>query len=245
MSGKYVLITGALGGIGKAIAKQLAYEGYNLILHMRQKDDRFDLIKKELEEYNIDIIAAEGDISKWEDCKKMVDDILTKTNRIDILVNNAGITDDNFLIRMKAEDFQKVIETNLNSAFYLTKLVFTPMRKNRSGKIINMSSIVGIRGNAAQINYSASKAGMIGLTKSCAKEFALRNIKVNAIAPGFIESPMTDKLSDEIKENLLNQIPLKKFGKPEDIAHLVSFLASEKSDYITGQIFSVDGGMNI
>lgn len=243
MSRPCALVTGAAGGIGSAIAKSLAKEGFLVAIHGRNEDARLNALRDEINEERSFIVT--GNISKEEDCKKIIEAVMAEGKTIDVLVNNAGITKDNIVLRMSAEDFDGVIDTNLKSAFFLSKEAFKYMMKARAGKIINITSIVGIRGNAAQANYAAAKAGLIGLTKTFAKEFASRNIKVNAVAPGFIESPMTDKLDDRIVKEMMEHIPLKRLGKPEDVADIVSFLASSKADYITGQVLSVDGGMNI
>ena len=187
----------------------------------------------------------QGDMSREEDVNSIFQKIIDEFGKIDILINNAGITRDGLLISMKEEAFRQVLEVNLFSAFYTMKLAARIMAKNRFGRIVNISSIVGIRGNGGQVNYSASKAGLIGMTKSLAKEMASRNIRVNAIAPGFIETDMTHRLNSNIKENMLEQIPVGYFGKPEDIGNLVNFLVSEEANYITGQVISIDGGMNI
>lgn len=242
---KWAIVTGAGGGIGRAIAIELAKDGMNVVLHVRREDERSERLSAEVRATGAETFVVTADISKWDECERMIREVSEKTGRVDLLVNNAGITKDNLVLRMSAEDFDQVIDTNLSSCFYLSKAVFPLMMKARRGKIVNITSYVGLRGNVAQANYSAAKAGMIGLTKTCAKEFASRNVTVNAIAPGFIESPMTDVLSDKVKEGILHQIPLGHIGTPEDIAYMVSFLASSKADYITGQTFSVDGGMNI
>ena len=188
-------------------------------------------------------LALQGDVSKFEDCESIAKEIIDKFGKIDVLVNNAGITKDMLLMRMKEEDFRQVIDVNLIGTFNMTKSVIGYMMKARTGRIINLSSVVGIVGNAGQTNYSASKAGIIGFTKSLAKEVASRNILVNAIAPGFIETNMTEVLKEEVKEEIAKSIPLKRMGKVEDVANLVKFLSSEESSYITGQVIHVDGGM--
>lgn len=242
---KLALITGAAGGIGMAIARKLKEDGFNLALHARNKRAALAELKEELETDGCSVQLVYGDISSLEDCQKIVKEVLAENKSIDVLVNNAGITRDNIVMLMKEKDFTDVIETNLNGTFYLSKLAVRGMMKKRFGRIINLTSVVGIHGNAGQANYAASKAGIIGLTKSLAKELASRNILVNAIAPGFILSPMTDKLSDEVKQKIKSEIPLGELGEPGDVANLVSFLAGEASRYITGQVISVDGGMSI
>ena len=242
---KLALITGAAGGIGCAIARKLKDDGFDLALHARNLKPELETLKKELEDDGCRVQIVLGDISSFEDCKRMVDEILAENGSVDVLVNNAGMTRDKLVMMMKAEDFTDVIDTNLNGTFYLSKLVSKSMMKKRAGRIINMSSVVGIHGNAGQANYAASKAGIIGLTKSFAKEFASRNILVNAIAPGFIVTPMTDMLSEKVKEEIKADIPLAELGRAEDVAQMVSFLAGDSSRYITGQVICVDGGMSI
>ena len=242
---KLALITGAAGGIGCAIARKLKDDGFDLALHARNLKPELEALKKELEDDGCRVQIVLGDISSFEDCKRMIDEILAENGSVDVLVNNAGMTRDKLVMMMKAEDFTDVIDTNLNGTFYLSKLVSKSMMKKRAGRIINMSSVVGIHGNAGQANYAASKAGIIGLTKSFAKEFASRNILVNAIAPGFIVTPMTDMLSEKVREEIKAGIPLAELGRAEDVAQLVSFLAGDSSRYITGQVICVDGGMSI
>lgn len=240
---KVALITGATRGIGKQIAITLAKEGYNIALNYRKENEDLENAKKEIAELGVEVLAVQGDVSKYEDCERFVKEIIEKFGHIDVLVNNAGITRDCLLIRMKEEDFKQVIDTNLGGTYNVTKNVISYMMKAHSGRIINISSVVGIVGNAGQTNYSASKAGIIGFTKSLAKEVASRNILVNAIAPGFIETNMTDCLKDEIKDEISKTIPLKRMGTTQDVANVVKFLASEESSYITGQVLNVDGGM--
>ena len=240
---KVALITGATRGIGKQIALTLSKEGYNIALNYRTENDELEEVKKEIEKNNVEVLTVQGDVSNFEDCEKIVKQTIEKFGKIDVLVNNAGITKDMLLARMKEEDFRQVIDVNLVGTFNVTKNVISYMMKARSGRIINLSSVVGISGNAGQSNYSASKAGIIGFTKSLAKEVASRNILVNAIAPGFIQTNMTDVLKDEVKEEIAKAIPLKRMGTAEDVANLVKFLASEDSSYITGQVINVDGGM--
>lgn len=240
---KVALITGATRGIGKQIAITLSKEGYNIALNYRTENDELENLKKEIGANNVEVLAVQGDVSNFEDCENVVKETIEKFGRIDVLVNNAGITKDMLLARMKEEDFKQVIDVNLVGTFNVTKNVISYMMKARSGRIINISSVVGISGNAGQSNYAASKAGIIGFTKSLAKEVASRNILVNAIAPGFIQTSMTDVLKDEIKEEIAKAIPLKRMGTADDVANLVRFLASEDSSYITGQVINVDGGM--
>lgn len=240
---KTALITGATRGIGKQIALTLAQDGYDIAINYRTENDALKDTKKEIEEKGVRCLAVQGDVSNFEDCEKFVKEIIEEYGKIDVLVNNAGITRDTLLMRMKKEDFEQVIDTNLVGTFNVTKNVISHMMKARSGRIINISSVVGVSGNAGQTNYAASKAGIIGFTKSLAKEVASRNILVNAVAPGFIETDMTDVLKDEIKEEIAKSIPLKRMGTTEDVANVVKFLAGEDSTYITGQVINVDGGM--
>jgi len=240
---KCALITGATRGIGKQIAITLAKQGYNIALNYRKENEELENTKKEIEEIGVQVLAVKGDVSNFEDCENFVKQVIERFGQIDVLVNNAGITKDMLLMRMKKEDFEQVIDTNLVGTFNVTKNVVPYMMKARSGRIINISSVVGISGNAGQTNYSASKAGIIGFTKSLAKEIASRNILVNVVAPGFIETNMTDVLKDDVKQEIAKNIPLKRMGTTQDVANVVKFLASDDSSYITGQVINVDGGM--
>ena len=240
---KVALITGATRGIGKQIALELASQGYNIALNYRKQNEELETLKKEIESQNVKCLTVYGDVSNYEDVEKFIKEIIKEFGKIDVLVNNAGITKDMLLMRMKKEDFESVIDVNLIGTFNVTKNVIPYMMKARNGKIVNISSVVGISGNAGQTNYSASKAGIIGFTKSLAKEVASRNINVNAIAPGFIKTDMTDVLKEEVKEEISKTIPLKRMGEAKDVANLVKFLVSEESNYITGQVLNVDGGM--
>lgn len=240
---KVALVTGATRGIGKEIALTLAENGFNIALNYRKESEELESLKKEIESKNVKCLAVCGDVSNYEQVENFVKEIISEFGRIDVLVNNAGITKDMLLMRMKKEDFESVIDVNLVGTFNVTKNVIPYMMKARNGKIVNISSVVGISGNASQTNYSASKAGIIGFTKSLAKEVASRNINVNAVAPGFIQTDMTNVLKDEIKEEISKNIPLKRMGTARDVANLVSFLVSENSNYITGQVINVDGGM--
>lgn len=240
---KTALITGATRGIGKQIALTLAQNGYDIAINYRTENEALKETKKQVEEKGVKCLAVQGDVSKFEDCERFIREIIEEYGKIDVLVNNAGITKDTLLMRMKKEDFEDVIDTNLVGTFNVTKNVISHMMKARSGRIINISSVVGVSGNAGQTNYSASKAGIIGFTKSLAKEVASREILVNAVAPGFIETDMTDILKSEIKEEIAKSIPLKRMGIAEDVANVVKFLAGEDSTYITGQVINVDGGM--
>ena len=240
---KLAIITGGTRGIGKQIALTFAKEGYNIALNYRTENEDLKNTKKEIEENNVKCFTFQGDVTNFKDCEQFVKQIVEEFGNIDVLVNNAGITRDTLLMRMKEEDFKQVIDTNLIGTFNVTKNVISYMMKARSGRIINISSVVGISGNAGQTNYSASKAGIIGFTKSLAKEVASRNITVNAVAPGFIETQMTDVLKEDIKEEIAKKIPLKRMGTPQDVANVVKFLASNDSSYITGQVINIDGGM--
>ena len=240
---KVALITGATRGIGKQIALTLAKEGYDIAINYRKENEDLENTKKELAEIGVEVLAVQGDVSNYEDCERFVKQVIEKFGHIDVLVNNAGITRDSLLIRMKEEDFKQVVDINLGGTFNVTKNVISYMMKAHSGRIINISSVVGVAGNAGQTNYSASKAGIIGFTKSLAKEVASRNILVNAIAPGFIETDMTGVLKEEIRNEIAKNIPVKRMGSAQEVAKVVKFLASEDSSYITGQVINVDGGM--
>ncbi len=240
---KVALITGGARGIGREIAKKFAKEGCNLVLNYVSDNTDVEKIKSEFNEYGIDVLVLKADVSVFSDCENLVKEAIEKFGKIDILVNNAGITKDTLIAMMKEDAFDKVIDVNLKGTFNVTKNVVPYMMKKRNGNIINISSVVGVVGNAGQSNYAASKAGIIGFTKSLAKELAPRNIRVNAVAPGFIDTDMTSILSDKVKENINLQIPLKRMGKAEEVANVVSFLANDESSYITGQVINVDGGM--
>lgn len=242
---RVAIITGASKGIGSAIALRLAKSGIDLAINYNRDLKGANETKEECEKFGVRAELYQGDVSLEEDVVRIFDEIIRDFKTIDILVNNAGITRDNILLRMTGEDFKNVIDVNLTATFWTMKFASKIMMKKRSGNIVNISSVVGLRGNPGQLNYSASKAGLIGMTKSLAKEVSSRNIRVNAVAPGFIETKMTDELKDDLKENILKEIPLKRFGSPEDVANMVNFLVSEESKYITGQVLSVDGGMSI
>ena len=244
LKNKKAIITGGSKGIGRSIALKLAEYGCDLFLLSRNKDS-LNIVKNEiLKEFDIKVECYITDTGNYDSVNKTFSDIISTYNTIDILVNNAGITKDNILIRMSQEEWNSVINTNLTGYFNCCKAIIKQMIKQKYGRIINISSIIGINGNAGQANYAASKAGIIGLTKSLSKEVGSRNITVNAIAPGFIETEMTRKLNKDNKEKFLNSIPLKCFGRPEDVANLVSFLASDEASYITGQTINIDGGIN-
>lgn len=240
---KVALITGATRGIGKEIALELAVNGFNIAVNYRSEQAGMEELKKEIEKNNVRCEFVKADVANFEDCESMVKETIEKFGKIDVLVNNAGITKDGLIMRMKKEDFESVIDVNLTGTFNVTRNVIPHMLKQRSGRIINVSSVVGVAGNAGQTNYSASKAGIIGFTKSLAKEVASRNILVNAIAPGFIDTDMTSVLSDAVKEGINAQIPLKRMGTPKEVAKVVKFLSSEDSSYVTGQVINIDGGM--
>ncbi|AIS52559.1 3-oxoacyl-[acyl-carrier-protein] reductase FabG [Thermoanaerobacter kivui] len=240
---KTAFITGASRGIGRAIALRLAKDGFNIVVNYSKSEKSAEEVVNEVKKYGVDAMAVKCDVSQYEDVEKAIDEIVKKFGNIDVVVNNAGITKDNLILKMSESDWDEVIDVNLKGTFNVIKFASKYMIKKRKGKIINITSVVGMIGNAGQANYAASKAGVIGLTKSAAKELASRGITVNAVAPGFIETDMTNVLKEEIKENMLKSIPLKRAGKPEDVAELVAFLASDASDYITGQVINVDGGM--
>jgi len=246
MSRKTAVVTGGSRGIGKAIATELATQSYNIVINYNSSEKKANALKEILEsKYNVDVLAIKCDVSNFDDVKSMYKEVKKKFDSIDLLVNNAGITKDNLILRMKEEDFDQVININLKGTFNCSKIFGRHMLKQKLGKIVNISSIVGIMGNAGQSNYAASKAGVIGLTKSLAKEFAPRGITVNAVAPGFIQSAMTDALNDEVIKHYKDNIPLGNLGKPEDVAKVVKFLSSADADYITGQVINVDGGLLI
>ena len=238
-----VFVTGGSRGIGKAIALKYAENGYNIVINYVSDKTDVNKLKNEFEKYGVECLSVKADVSKAEEVENVVKQAIEKFGRIDVLVNNAGITRDTLLMRMKEEDFDKVIEINLKGTFLVTKAVTPYMMKKRNGRIINLSSVVGVTGNAGQSNYSASKAGIIGFTKSVAKELASRNIRANAVAPGFINTDMTSVLSDDVKANINAQIPMKRMGTAREIANVVYFLGSEESSYITGQVINIDGGM--
>lgn len=245
LTGKVTLVTGASRGIGRQIALTLAGYGATVIVNYNGSAAKAEEVVNEITANGGMAESMQCSVSDFEKSKEMIDGIVKKYGRLDILVNNAGITKDNLIMRMSEEEFDKVIEVNLKGAFNCMKHVSRIMLKQKSGHIINMSSVSGVMGNAGQVNYCASKAGIIGMTKSLARELGSRGITVNAIAPGFIETEMTDVLPEDVKENLLASIPLKRMGQTKDIAETVAFLASDKAAYITGQTISVDGGMGM
>ncbi len=239
---KTAIITGASKGIGAAIASRLNELGYNLILNYRSNTSSMEDLINNFVNKETENVIVQCDISSYEDAKKLIDTAYEKFGAVDVLINNAGITRDNLLPLMSEEEFDTVIETNLKGTFNCCKHISKKMIKQKHGRIINISSVVGLAGNAGQINYSASKAGVIGMTKSMARELGKKNILVNAIAPGFIQTDMTDKISDDVKVEMMKNIPLQRLGQPSDIADSVEFLISDKASYITGQILSVNGG---
>lgn len=245
LEGKVALITGAARGIGKALALRFAAEGATIAFSDLKYDENMEATEKEIQVLGVQAKGFASNAASLADSEKLAEDVVAHFGRIDILVNNAGITRDNLLMRMTEQDWDLVISVNLKSAFNLTKAVQRTMIKQRSGAIINMSSVVGVNGNAGQSNYSASKAGMIGFTKSMAQELGSRNVRCNAIAPGFIETEMTHKLPDDVRTQWISTIPLRRSGKPEDVADVAVFLASDLSAYVTGQVISVCGGMSM
>lgn len=243
LENKTAVVTGASRGIGRAVAVKLASLGANIVLNYRSSIKSVEEVLAEIKAMGANAVAVQGDISNFAEAEKVIKSAVENFGSLDILVNNAGITKDGLLARMKEEDFDSVIETNLKGAFNCIRHATPIMMKQRRGRIINMSSVVGVAGNAGQVNYAASKAGVIGMTKAAAKELASRGITVNAIAPGFIQTDMTDALSDKVKEELLAGIPLKRLGQAEEVAELAAFLASESASYITGQVININGGM--
>ncbi len=243
LEGKIALVTGASRGIGRQIALTLGAKGATVIVNYNGSAAKAEEVVKEIEAAGGKAEAVQCNVSQFESCGNMMADIISRYGKLDILVNNAGITRDNLLMKMSEEDFDAVIETNLKGVFNCIKHVARPMIKQKSGRIINISSVSGVMGNAGQANYCAAKAGVIGITKSAARELATRGITVNAVAPGFIKTEMTDVLKDSIKEAIAQKIPMNRFGETEDIANAVAFLASDEAGYITGQVLGVDGGM--
>lgn len=245
LDGKVAVITGSSRGIGATTAITLAEAGADIVINypFEAEKENAESVYAKIKDLGQRVITVEADVSKLEDAKKLINKTKEEFGQIDILVNNAGITRDNLLLRMKESDWDSVMSVNLKGVFNTTKAVVRLMMKQKSGKIINLASVVGVMGNAGQANYSASKAGVIGFTKSIAKELSARGITANAVAPGFIKSHMTEELSEEVKEAMLNSIPLKRFGSQQDVANLIKFLASPDADYINGQVINVDGGM--
>lgn len=240
---KSALVTGASRGIGRSIALQLAEEGYNVAVNYAGSKDKAEAVVEEIKAKGVESFAIQANVAKGDEVKEMIKEVVSQFGSVDVLVNNAGITKDNLLMRMKEQEWDDVIDTNLKGVFNCIQKVTPQMLRQRNGAIINLTSIVGAMGNPGQANYVATKAGVIGLTKTAARELASRGITVNAVAPGFIVSDMTNALSDDLKDQMLEQIPLKRFGEDTDIANTVAFLASDKAKYITGQTIHVNGGM--
>ena len=243
LKGKTAVVTGASRGIGRSIAIKLAMLGVNIVVNYRNSYEAVQEVVKEIQALGARALAVQCDISSYNDVENMMKKSMEEFGSIDILVNNAGITKDGLLMRMKEEDFDSVIDINLKGAFNCTRHISAIMLKQRSGRIINISSVSGLTGNAGQVNYSSAKAGILGMTKAVAKELAGRGVTCNAVAPGYIQTDMTEGLSEKVKDNIMNAIPLKRLGTPEDVANAVAFLASEEASYITGQVINVDGGM--
>jgi 3-oxoacyl-[acyl-carrier protein] reductase len=240
---KVAIVTGAVRGIGKAVAIQLAADGFAVVVNYRGEESDTDDVCEAIRQLDAEVLPVRADITDSDDVAALVEATMNHFGRVDALVNNAGITRDTLILRMKEEDWDAVLTTNLKGAFLCSKAVLRPMMRQRSGSIVNLTSVVGLVGNVGQANYAAAKAGLIGLTKSMAKEVGARNITVNAVAPGFIDTRLTDVLSDDVREWALNIIPLDRFGDPEDVAGAVAFLVSPAARYITGNVLSVDGGM--
>ena len=240
---KNIIVTGATRGIGKEIALTLAQNGANIAINYRNYNEEVEELINSIKEFGVDAIAVKCDVSKSDEVDNFISEVKNHFSSIDVLVNNAGITKDGLLLRMKDEDFNSVLDVNLKGTFNTTKSISPIMIKQKHGKIINISSVVGIVGNAGQCNYAASKAGVIGFSKSVARELASRNINVNVVAPGYIDTDMTKSLPDKVKDEILKSIPMKKMCNPKEVANLVLFLSSSLSDYITGQVINVDGGM--
>ena len=245
MEKRVALVTGGSRGIGRAIAEKFAKNGYNLVINYVSDNTNLDEIKEGFSKYGVEVLLEKADVSNFNECEKMVTSAIEKFGKIDTLVNNAGITRDNLVMKMNDEEFDAVYETNLKGVFHTIHHTSRYFLKQKSGRIINISSVSGITGNAGQANYCAAKAGVIGLTKSVARELSSRGITANVVAPGMIETDMTKDLPDTVKENMFHNIPLGRIGKPEEIAAAVAFLASEEAGYITGQVLAVDGGMTM
>lgn len=243
LKGKNVIVTGATRGIGREIALTLAQNGANIAINYRNLNSEVENLLNEIKSFGVDAFAIKCDVSITNEVDNFIKEVKAHYNTIDVLINNAGITKDGLILRMKEEDFDDVLDVNLKGTFNTTKSVSSIMVRQKSGKIINISSVVGIAGNAGQCNYAASKAGVIGFSKSVARELSSRNINVNVVAPGYINTDMTKNLPDKVKEEIIKSIPMKKIGDPKEVANLVLFLSSNLSDYITGQVINVDGGM--
>ena len=243
LNGKNIIVTGATRGIGREIALTLAKNGANLAINYRNLNSDLENLLNEIKSFGVDALAVKCDVSVLEEVNSFIEKVKSHYTTIDVLVNNAGITKDGLILRMKEEDFDDVLDVNLKGTFNTTKSVSSIMVKQKYGKIINISSVVGIAGNSGQCNYAASKAGVIGFSKSVARELSSRNINVNVVAPGYIDTDMTKNLPDKVKEEIIKSIPMKRIGSPKEVANLVLFLSSNLSDYITGQVINVDGGM--
>ncbi len=245
MNNKVAIVTGGSRGIGRSICEKLASKGVHLVINYTSRQEDAQETARLCKEQGVQVLLVKADVGNYEDCQNLFLEALKINGKIDILVNNAGITRDNLILRLSEKDYLDVIQTNLNGSFYCMKLAAAHMIKNRQGRIINISSVVGVKGNAGQVNYAASKAGVIGMTKSLAREIASRGITVNAVAPGMIETEMTKVLDAGVIQKLQEEIPMKRGGSPQDVANAVSFLASNDASYITGQVLCVDGGMAI
>lgn len=240
---RVAIVTGATRGIGLAVATRLAHDGYDIVANYRGDDDVADAARAELEAIGRRVVLAKGDIANADDAGALIETALSELGQLDVLINNAGITRDTLMMRMSEDDWDAVLTTNLKGAFLCSKAAIRPMIRQRSGRIVNMTSVIGLVGNAGQANYASAKAGLIGLTKSMAKEVGSRGITVNAVAPGFIETRLTDVLNQELRDTLLKQIPAGRLGQPEDVAGAVAFLVSPDASYITGHVLTVDGGL--
>ena len=243
LSGKVAFVTGASRGIGRAIAVRLAQDGAKVALNFASNISKAETVKSEIESFGGEAMLVQGDVADFETVTALIKQVVDTWGRLDILINNAGITRDNLLLKMSVDDFDRVISTNLKGVFNCTKAVTKLMMKQRGGRIVNMSSVVALKGNISQTNYAAAKAGIIGFTKSAARELASRGVTVNAVAPGLINTDMTAALSEKVKEVMLQEIPAGRMGTPDDVANAVAFLVSDQAAYITGQVLSVDGGM--